>query len=76
MSLSLYDVLDVEPDATEDEIRAAWKSAIADLGPGDRRFRAYNDAAEVLLDPERRAAYDAELAGRGAEPDVPSRSRT
>jgi Mce-associated membrane protein len=62
VSLSLYDVLDVAPDASEDEIRAAWKSAIADLGPGDRRFRAYNDAAEVLLDPERRAAYDAELA--------------
>ena len=63
MSLSLYDVLDVDPTATADEIRAAWKAAIADLGPGDRRFRAYNDAAEVLLDPERRAAYDAELAG-------------
>ena len=56
VSLSLYDVLDVEPDATAEEIRAAWKGAIADLGPGDRRFRAYNDAAEVLLDPERRAA--------------------
>jgi Mce-associated membrane protein len=62
VSLSLYDVLDVAPDASEDEIRAAWKSAIADLGPGDRRFRAYNDAAEVLLDPERRASYDADLA--------------
>jgi Mce-associated membrane protein len=68
VSLSLYDVLDVEPTASEDEIRAAWKAAIADLGPGDRRFRAYNDAAEVLLDPERRAAYDAELAD-AAEPE-------
>jgi len=70
VSLSLYDVLDVEPTASEDEIRAAWKGAIADLGPGDRRFRAYNDAAEVLLDPERRAAYDAELA-EAAEPLEP-----
>jgi Mce-associated membrane protein len=70
VSLSLYDVLDVEPDATEDQIRAAWKNAIADLGPGDRRFRAYNDAAEVLLDPERRAAYDAELADAAEEPEA------
>lgn len=70
MSLNLYDVLDVDPSATPDEIRAAWKAAIADLGPGDRRFRAYNDAAEVLLDPERRAVYDAELAAE-AEAEQP-----
>jgi Mce-associated membrane protein len=62
VSPNLYDVLDVEPDASADEIRAAWKRAIADLGPGDRRFRAYNQAAEVLLDPQARAAYDAQLA--------------
>jgi Mce-associated membrane protein len=61
VSPSLYDLLDVDPTASDDEIRAAWKSAIADLDPTDRRFRAYNQAAEVLLDPERRAAYDAEL---------------
>jgi Mce-associated membrane protein len=55
---NLYDVLDVEPSATSDEIRTAWRSAVADLDPTDRRFRAYNQAAEVLLDPERRSAYD------------------
>lgn len=62
MSVSLYDLLDVPEDATSDAIRAAWKQAIADLDPTDRRFRAYNDAAEVLLDSDKRAAYDAELA--------------
>jgi Mce-associated membrane protein len=62
-----YDVLDVSPDASADEIRAAWRAAIADLDPTDRRFAALNQAAEVLLDPARRAAYDAELAP--AEPD-------
>ena len=62
-----YDVLDVEPTATTDEIREAWRAAIADLTPADRRFRLYNQAAEVLLDDEQRAAYDAELAA--AEPD-------
>jgi Mce-associated membrane protein len=60
-SPSLYDLLDVDSTASGDEIRAAWKAAIADLDPSDRRFRAYNQAAEVLLDPDRRAAYDAEL---------------
>ena len=57
-----YDLLDVEPDAATGDIRAAWKSAIADLDPTDRRFRTLNDAAAVLLDEEKRAAYDAELA--------------
>ena len=58
---SWYDVLDIELGATEAEVRAAWKSAIADLEPTDRRFRLLNQAAEVLLDRDRRAAYDIEL---------------
>jgi Mce-associated membrane protein len=56
-----YDLLGVEPDASADEIRAAWKTAIADLDPTDRRFRTLNEAAEVLLDKDRRAQYDAGL---------------
>lgn len=63
-----YDLLDVDQDASADEIRAAWKTAIADLDPGDRRFRAYNDAAAVLLDPVRRAEYDAAIA-EAAQPE-------
>ena len=59
---SWYDLLGVEPDASTDEIRAAWKSAIADLDPADRRFRMLNQAAEVLLDPTQRAVYDEALA--------------
>lgn len=66
----LYDLLDVSPDAGEAVIRAAWKVAIADLEPADRRFRAYNQAAELLLDPERRAAYDAQLVAEEPEPSV------
>jgi Mce-associated membrane protein len=62
MSPNLYDLLDVEESATREEIRTAWRSATADLDPTDRRFRAYNEAASVLLDDEARAAYDAELA--------------
>ena len=67
---SWYDLLGVDPGATEAEVRAAWKAAIADLDPTDRRFGVYSRAAEVLLDPERRAAYDAELAAAEPEPDA------
>jgi Mce-associated membrane protein len=55
---NLYDVLDVDPASSPEVIRAAWRAAVADLDPTDRRFRVYNQAAEVLLDPERRCAYD------------------
>ena len=62
LTANWYDVLDVEPTASADDIRAAWRSAVADLDPTDRRFRVYNQAAEVLLDPARRTAYDEQLA--------------
>jgi Mce-associated membrane protein len=61
---SWYDVLDVAPDSCEKDIRTAWRSAIADLDPSDRRFRVLNQAAEVLLDRRKRAEYDAELAAQ------------
>lgn len=72
MNASWYDLLDVAPDASEAEIRAAWKAAIVDLDPTDRKFRVYNQAAEVLLDPKRRAAYDAELAAQAREEEPAS----
>nr|WP_246289887.1 DnaJ domain-containing protein [Nocardioides marinus] len=56
-------MLDVDRDASSEEIRTAWRAAIADLDPSDRRFRSLNQAAEVLLDPASRAAYDAGLEG-------------
>jgi Mce-associated membrane protein len=69
VNASWYDLLDVDRDASDEEVRVAWKAAIADLDPTDRTFRVYNQAAEVLLDPGRRAAYDAELA-EAEEPAV------
>jgi Mce-associated membrane protein len=71
LSPSLYDLLDVDSTASDTEIRAAWRTAIADLDPSDRRFRAYNQAAEVLLDPKSRAAYDAELTTSDDEAPEP-----
>jgi Mce-associated membrane protein len=64
-----YDLLDVPRDASADEVRAAWKSHIADLEPGDRRFDALNRAAKVLLDPAARTAYDASLPAEGEDED-------
>ena len=61
MTPNWYDLLDVDRHASAEEIRAAWRSAIADLEPDDRRFRVYNEAGAVLLDPARRADYDATL---------------
>ena len=61
MTPSWYDVLDLDPSADAEEIREAWRASIAELSPGDRGFRLRNEAAEVLLDPERRREYDAEL---------------
>lgn len=71
MNATWYDVLGIDEGASTEEVREAWKQTIADLEPGDRRFRAANQAAEVLLDPDRRAAYDAELtASAELEPEV------
>lgn len=69
MTPTWYDLLGVDTDASTDEIRIAWKAAIADLDPTDRRFRTLNEAAEVLLDEKRRADYDASLE---PEADVPA----
>lgn len=73
MTPSWYDVLGVDEDANPDRIRAAWREQIADLDPDDRRFRRLNQAAEVLLDPDRRALHDAELTRDEPDPvdDVP-----
>ncbi|MCX6398110.1 MAG: J domain-containing protein [Propionibacteriales bacterium] len=64
-SPSWYDLLGVDPTATPAEIKAAWRDATDKFEPGTgaSQFRLFNEAADVLLDPERRSAYDAELAG-------------
>jgi Mce-associated membrane protein len=71
-----YDLLDVPRDASADEVRAAWKSHIADLEPGDRRFDALNRAAKVLLDPAARTAYDASLPAESPVVEEGARAST
>lgn len=72
MNPTLYDILGVSEDATREEIRKAWRDAADRFEPGEggstKQFRLFNEAAEVLLDPERRKAYDEQLAGREEKP--------
>lgn len=58
-----YEILGVEPSASPTEIKKAWQAATDAYAPGTgaAQLRLFNNAAEVLLDPERRAAYDASL---------------
>jgi Mce-associated membrane protein len=67
-----YDVLGVSPDASPSEIKAAWRLATDKFEPGSGagQFRMFNEAADVLLDPERRAEYDASLVTTTAEPEI------
>jgi molecular chaperone DnaJ len=76
-----YEVLGIDRDATEEEIRRAFRKLAFKYHPDhnheDRageRFKEVNEAYEVLSDPDKRAAYDrfghggAEgLFGRGFE---------
>lgn len=61
-----YEVLGVSKNATEEEIKRAFrkqaKTCHPDLHPGDKeaeaRFKELNEAAEVLCDKDKRAKYD------------------
>lgn len=71
-AMSFYEVLDVEPSASAEEIRTAYRRAARAVHPdraegADRFFRMVQEAYEVLSDPTRRQRYDAEL-GRGGRP--------
>ena len=61
-----YEVLGIQKNATDDEIKRAYrrkaKECHPDLHPDDKeaeaRFKELNEANEVLSDPDKRARYD------------------
>jgi Mce-associated membrane protein len=69
-SVTWYDLLGVERDATPEQIRVAWREATDRAEPGTSQFKKYNEAAEVLLDAQARSAYDAELAASEPAPEA------
>ncbi len=65
-----YDTLGVKPDASEAEIKAAYRKLarkyhpdVSKEGGAEEKFKAVNEAHEALRDPERRRAYDQLRAG-------------
>lgn len=64
-----YDVLGVPRDAKPAQIRRAWRRLSDKAGPGSPELSRYNEAAEVLLDPVKRAAYDVEHPAPRPEPE-------
>ena len=61
-----YEVLEVGRNASDAELKAAFRKAAMkwhpDRNPGDKnsdgRFKEINEAYDILKDPDRRAAYD------------------
>lgn len=63
-NVDFYEVLGVQPDASEDEIQAAYRRRAQQTHPdrsGDAGdFRAVQAAYDRLSDPDERAQYDAQ----------------
>lgn len=65
MAKDLYEVLGVSRDATEDEIKKAFRREARKLHPdvnkapnAEEQFKELNEAYDVLSDPKKRQAYD------------------
>lgn len=66
--INYYDLLGVSPDATDEEIRKAYKKNMKYYHPdinksanAENMSKALNNARDILLDPLKREAYDIEL---------------
>lgn len=66
-----YELLGVDRSADAATISRAWRRRTRKAGPGSPEFARLNEAAETLLDPGRRAQYDATLpAPAAAAPEL------
>ncbi len=74
MAKTHYETLGVNKNATQDEIKSAYRKLARqyhpDLHPNDeecaKKFKEINEANEILSDPEKRKQYDFELENPGA----------
>src|SRR4051794_41721149 len=83
MKRDAYEILGVGRDADEREIKKAFRMRARELHPdvnqddpeAEEKFKELAEAQEVLLDTQKRAAYDrygwGGPAPRGAAPDLP-----
>jgi signal peptidase I len=62
-----YAVLGVRPDASPQEIEAAYRRVALERGYQDGAWRELRDAYDVLRDPQERARYDLGLDGAGPQ---------
>lgn len=68
MSTDLYEILEIQKDATPDQVRKAYKKRALQTHPdrvppsdktqAEERFRQVNNAYEVLIDPQKRESYN------------------
>ena len=72
---SYYDLLDVAPTVTTEEINAAYrrvsKAYHPDLGATGEKMKRLNEAHEILTDAAKRRAYDNELLRKARESTLP-----
>jgi molecular chaperone DnaJ len=71
----LYSILGVPPDATQDDIRRAYRQLARQLHPdvsgapdAEERFKQVSAAYEILSDPQKRRQYDLYGQGGGPQP--------